>query len=80
LNQSAASNLNVAMKLKYGDLIQALHQIVHKLKVEHLIHLQFVKVKGHKTDFIPFAQLSHPKQLNKLMDTRAKAWVNSFFF
>jgi hypothetical protein len=80
LNQSAASNLNVAMKLKHGDLIQAIHQIVHKFKVEHLIQIHFVKVKaGHKTNFIPFAQLSCPKQLNKLMDTRAKAWVYHIF-
>jgi hypothetical protein len=79
LNQSSDCNLNVTMKLKHGDLIQAIHRIVHKLKVKHLIHVQFVKVKGHKTNFIPFSQLSHPKQLNKLMDTRAKAWVDQIF-
>jgi hypothetical protein len=79
LNQSAASNLNVTMKLKHGDLIQAIHQIVNKLKVKHLIHVRFVKVKVHKSNFIPFAQLSHPKQLNELMDTHAKACVNHIF-
>jgi hypothetical protein len=79
LNQSAASNLNVPMKLKNGDLIRAICQIVHKLKVKHSIHIGFVKVKGHKSNFIPFAQLSHPKQLNKLMDTCAKAWVDCIF-
>jgi hypothetical protein len=52
---------------------------VHKLKVKHSTHIQFVKVKGHKTNFIPFTQLSHPKQLNKLMDTRAKAQVDCIF-
>jgi hypothetical protein len=79
LNQSADSNLGITMKLKHVDLIRAIHQIVHKLKVGHSIHVQFVKVKGHKTDFIPFAQLSHPKQLNELMGTRAKARVNQIF-
>jgi hypothetical protein len=79
LNQLADSNLNVTMKLKHGDLIRAIHWIVHKLKVEHLIHIQFVKVKGHKTNFIPFSQLSHPKQLNKLMDTRTKSRVDQIF-
>jgi hypothetical protein len=79
LNQSADSNLNVALKLIHGDLIQAIHRIVHKLKVKHLIHVQFVKVKGHKTNFIPFSQLSRPKQLNELMDTRAKARVDQIF-
>jgi hypothetical protein len=39
LNQSAASNLNVAMKLKHGDLIQAIHGIVYKLKLKHLIQV-----------------------------------------
>jgi hypothetical protein len=67
------------MKLKHGDLIRAIRRMVHKLKVGHSIHVQFVKVKGHKTDFIPFAQLSRPEQLNKLMDTRAKAWVDRIF-
>jgi hypothetical protein len=79
LNQSAASSLKVTMKLKHVDLIQAIHWIVHKLKVKHSIHTQFVKVNGHKTNFIPFAQLSHPKQLNELMDTRAKARVDRIF-
>ncbi len=50
LNQSAANNLNVTMKLKHGDLIQAIYQIVHKLKVEHSIRIQFVKVKGGTQD------------------------------
>jgi hypothetical protein len=71
LNQSASSKVNVTMKLKHGDLIQAIHRIVYKLKLKHSIQVRFVKVKGHKTNFIPFAQLSHPEQLNKLMDTRA---------
>ncbi len=79
LNQSADSNLNVAMKLKHGDLIRAIHWIVHKLKVGHSIHVQFVKVKGHKTNFIPFTQLCCPEQLNELMDTHANAWVNRIF-
>jgi hypothetical protein len=79
LNQLADSNLNITMKLKHGDLIRSIHQIVHKLKVGHSIHVQFVKVKGHKADFIPFAQLSHPEQLNELMDTHAKARVDRIF-
>ncbi len=79
LNQLADSNLNVTMKLKHGDLIRAIHWIVHKLKVGHSIHVQFVKVKGHKTNFIPFTQLCCPKQLNELMDTRAKARDDQIF-
>jgi hypothetical protein len=52
---------------------------VYKLKLDHSIQVRFVKVKGHKTDFIPFAQLSHPEQLNELMDTHAKAQINRIF-
>jgi hypothetical protein len=33
-----------------------------------------------KTNFIPFAQLSHPEQLNKLMDTRAKEGTCQSYF
>jgi hypothetical protein len=79
LNQLADSNLNVAMKLKHGDLIRAIHRIVHKLKVGHSIHVQFVKVKVHKTDFIPFAQLSRPEQLNEHMDTLLRHGSIEFF-
>lgn len=53
LNQSAAGHLNVTMKLKHGNLIKAIQHIVYKLKLNHSIQVQFVKVKGHKTDFIP---------------------------
>jgi hypothetical protein len=31
------------------------------------------------TNFIPFAQLSHPEQLNELIDTHAKARVDRIF-
>jgi hypothetical protein len=79
LNQSAACHLSVSMKLKHGDLIQAIRQIVHRLYDEHSISVQFRKVKGHKADFIPFDQLSRPEKLNKLMDTRAKARVEQIF-
>jgi hypothetical protein len=75
LNQSAALHLSVSMKLKHGDLIRAIRQIVHKLYNEHSISVRFRKVKGHKADFIQFDQLSCPEQLNELMDTHAKARV-----
>jgi hypothetical protein len=75
LNQSAAHHLSVSMKLKHGDLIRAIHWIVHKLYNEHSISVQFCKVKGHKADFIPFDQLSRPEQLNKLMDNHTKVRV-----
>jgi hypothetical protein len=79
LNQSAACHLNVALKLKHPNLIQAIHWILYKLHTEHLIQVWFHKVKGHKADFIPFDQLSHPEQLNELMDTHAKVRVEWFF-
>jgi hypothetical protein len=63
LNQSAACHLSVSMKLKHGDLIQAIHRIVHKLYNEHSILVRFCKVKGHKADFIQCNHLSHPEQL-----------------
>jgi hypothetical protein len=75
LNQSAACHLSMSMKLKHGDLIQAIHWIVYKLYNEHSILVRFRKVKGHKADIIQFNQLSHPKQLNEVMDTHAKARV-----
>jgi hypothetical protein len=75
LNQSAARHLNVSMKLKHGDIFQAICQIVYKLYNEHSIQVQFCKVKGHKADFIQFDQLSCPEQLNELMDNCTKARV-----
>jgi hypothetical protein len=48
LNQSAARHLNVSIKLKHGNLIQAICWIVYKLYDEHLIQVQLCKVKGHK--------------------------------
>jgi hypothetical protein len=69
LNQSAAHHLSMSMKLKHGDLIRAIRRIVYKLYNDHSILVQFHKVKGHKVDFIQFDQLSHPEQLNELMDT-----------
>jgi hypothetical protein len=44
LNQSAAHHLNVSMKLKHGNLIQAICQIVYKLYNKHLIQVQFCSI------------------------------------
>jgi hypothetical protein len=52
---------------------------VYKLDHDHSIKVRFVKVKGHHTDFVPFEDLSHPEQLNEIMDTWAKAWVDRIF-
>ncbi len=49
-----------------------------KLNTQYTYNLSKLRV-GHKTNFIPFTQLSHPKQLNKLMDTYTKARVDHIF-
>ncbi len=74
-NDAGLNHLSVSMKLKHGDLIQAIHRIMYKLYNKHLILVLFRKVKGHKADFIQFDQLSRPEQLNELMDNCAKARV-----
>jgi hypothetical protein len=52
---------------------------MYKLNCDHSIKVRFVKVKGHHTDFVPFEHLSHPEQLNEIMDTQVKARVNHIF-
>jgi hypothetical protein len=43
------------------------------------VEVTFEKVKGHTVDFVLFAQLTRPEQLNELMDERAKARVDRIF-
>jgi hypothetical protein len=52
---------------------------MYKLHTEHLIQERFCKDEGHKAHFIQFNQLSHPEQLNKLMDTCTKVRVKQLF-
>jgi hypothetical protein len=47
--------------------------------MEHQVAVSFVKVKGHKADFVPFDRLTRPEQLNEIMDGRAKARVDRIF-
>jgi hypothetical protein len=75
----ATSKLDWPNKCPCNQDILCLHKGLCLTQVKHSIHVRFVKDKGHKTDFIPFAQLSRPKQLNKLMDTCTKAWVTHIF-
>jgi hypothetical protein len=45
LNQSAACHLSMSMKLKHGDLIQAIHWIVYKLiREENLLQMVLWKM------------------------------------
>jgi hypothetical protein len=79
LDQVAEGHLNVSTKYKHSDLIWAIQVIVFKLWTEHKVEVTFEKVKGHRADFIPFAKLTRPEQLNELMDERAKARVDRIF-
>jgi hypothetical protein len=79
LDQAAEGHLNVSTKYKHSDLIWAIRVIVFKLWSEHKVEVTFEKVKGHRADFIPLAQLTRPEQLNELIDERAKARVDRIF-
>ncbi len=79
LDKAAEGNLNVATKYKHSDLIWAIRVIVFKLRTKHEVVVSFEKVKGHRSDFVPFNQLTRPEQLNDLMDERAKARVDRIF-
>jgi hypothetical protein len=39
----------------------------------------FEKVKGHRANLILFNKLTHPEQINEMMDGQAKARVNRIF-
>jgi hypothetical protein len=79
LDKAAEGHLNVSMKYKHSNLIRAIRVIVLKLWTEHKVEVTFEKVKGHRADFVPLAQLTRPEQLNEFMDERAKARVDRIF-
>jgi hypothetical protein len=79
LDKAAETNTNVTTRLKHSDLIRAIRCIAYKLRKEHLIAVHFLKVQGHRSDFVPFDQLTRPEQLNDIMDARAKARVDRIF-
>jgi hypothetical protein len=76
LDKAAKGNLTVPTRFKHSDIILAICVIVFKLWTEHDITVSFVKVKGHRAWFVPFDKLTHPEQINEMMDTRAKARVD----
>jgi hypothetical protein len=76
LDKAAEGHLKVSTKYKHSDIIRAIRVIVSKLQSEHQVAVSFVKVKGHKADFVPFDKLTRPEQLNEIMDGRAKARVD----
>jgi hypothetical protein len=79
LDQAAEGHLNVSTKYKHSNFIRAIRVIVFKLWTEHKVEVTFENVKGHRVNFVPFAQLTMPEQLNELMDERAKARVDRIF-
>jgi hypothetical protein len=79
LDKAAEGHLKVSTKYKHSDLIRAIQVIVFKLWTKHQVSVSFEKVKGHRADFVPFAHLTRPEQLNELMDERAKARVDRIF-
>lgn len=69
LDKAAVGNPNVPMMYKHSDLVWAIWTIVSKLWTEHTIEVTFMKGKGHRANLVPFDQLTHPEQLNEMMDT-----------
>ncbi len=75
----AEGNPKVSTKYKHSDLIQAIQVIGSKLQSEHVVGVIFEKVKGHRANLVLFDELTHPEQLNEMMDGQAKARVGQIF-
>jgi hypothetical protein len=44
-----------------------------------VVEVIFEKVKGHRANLVPFNKLTHPEQLNDMMDVWAKVRVDQIF-
>lgn len=64
--------LNVSMSTKHVDLIRAIRIIVHKLPIS----VTFFHIDGHQDKILPFHLLDRPAQLNVMMDTTAKQYID----
>ncbi len=79
LDKVAKGNPKVSTKYKHLNLIWAIWVIVSKLWTEHVVEVIFEKVKGHRANLVPFNKLTHPEQLNDMMDVWAKVRVDQIF-
>jgi hypothetical protein len=79
LYKLAEAHLKDPTRYKYADLMRAIQVIVSWLKTEHAIDVTFVKVQGHQLRHIHYDQLTHLEQLNEMMDSCMKAWVDHIF-
>ena len=72
VNRLSKQHLNIPIWTKHADLIWAIRIVIQKLK-EWSISVTPFHIDGHQDNFISFADLDHPLQLNILMDTTTKA-------